>query len=136
VTHANPNPCSIAERANVPLVDHDVLDSLASVIGRDKVTQFLTDFIEHAARQRIVMREALAYRDYASLYRAAHKLLAVSGSLGAIQVSRLCDRLQRAADAHDTQSAAETFREVDQAIEKTLAALTATVDRKVAVSES
>jgi HPt (histidine-containing phosphotransfer) domain-containing protein len=134
VTHANPKSNARADRTEVPLVDRDVLDSLASVIGRDKVDQFLTDFIEHAGKQRVVMREALAYKDFSSLYRSAHMLLSVSGSLGATKVSRLCDRLQRAADAHDTATAAKVFRDVDQAIEMTLRTMTAIAERKAAAS--
>ena len=139
VTHAKPRPRPVADHltgANVPIVDHDVLDALASVIGRDKVDQFVSDFIRHAGMHRNHMRDALADDDSEALFRSAHMLVAVSGSLGAIEVSRQCDRMQRAAEARDMVSARDMFNDVDRAIDRALHAMAETISDKSPVNRS
>ncbi len=139
VTHAKPRPRPVADHldgADDPIVDHDVLDALASVIGRDKVDQFISDFIRHAGMHRRHMRDALAEDDSEALFRSAHMLVAVSGSLGATQVSRQCDRMQRAAEVRDLVSARDMFTDVDKAIDRALHAMAETVSGKSAADQS
>jgi HPt (histidine-containing phosphotransfer) domain-containing protein len=127
VTHANRQSRSIDDRSAAPdtaVVDRDILDALASVIGRAKVDQFIADFIEHAGMHRRHMRDALATDDHDTVYRSAHMLVAVSGSLGAAEVSRLCDRLQRAVAARDMTAAREIYGDVDRAIDRALETMT------------
>jgi hypothetical protein len=70
----------------------------------------------------------LATDDAEILYRSAHMLVAVSGSLGALQVSRLCDRLQKAAATRDMAAAHDMFAEVDNAIDRALETMSAMID--------
>jgi len=109
------------------VVDHDILDALASVIGRAKVDQFIADFIEHAAMHRRHMRDGLATDDLDTVYRSAHMLVAVAGSLGATEVSRLCDRLQRAMAARDMAAARDLYGDVDRAVDRALETMTAMI---------
>jgi len=133
VTHTNRQTRPVAKRPvtpDTPAIDTDVLDVLASVIGRTKVNQFIADFLGHARMHRRNMRDALATDDTEVLYRSAHMLVAVSGNLGALEVSRLCDGLQRAVAAHDMAAAHEMFADVDNAIDRALASLSAMIDDK------
>ena len=130
VTHANPKSRPDANRSTTsdePVVDHDVPDALASVIGRRKVDRFIADFIDHAGMHRRHMRKALTTDDFDRLYRSAHMLVAVSGNLGAVQVSHLCDRLQRAAAVSDAAAAHDMFDDVDLAIDQALDVMAAMI---------
>ena len=128
VTHANPQTpiettAGGTQVSNPPVVDHETLRSLAAAIGWPKVGQFIADFTDHAHHHRESMRTALAAGDLDALYHSAHMLVSVSGSLGALATSRLCDRLQKAAQVADITVAQTLFDELDQAVDQALAEL-------------
>lgn len=106
-----------------PVLDHETLLSLADAIGWPKVSHFIGDFTDHANHHREAMRDALADGDFETLYRSAHMLVSVSGSLGALATSALCDQLQKAAQSTETAAVRALFDEVDRAIDQALAEL-------------
>ncbi len=106
-----------------PVLDHETLRSLADAIGWPKVSHFIRDFTDHANHHRAAMRAALANGDYETLYRSAHMLVSVSGSLGAVATSGLCDKLQKAAQASEAATSRTLFDEVDRAIDQALGEL-------------
>ena len=126
MTHANRQTLVETPEADrqtctdAPVIDHDVLASLAAAIGWQKVGHFITDFADHAAMHREQMRAALADADFDALYRSAHMLVSVSGSLGATRMSRLCDQLQRAAQACETALAQALFDDLEGVIDAAL----------------
>ena len=128
MTHANP-PTQVKTSAgdmqvsDPPVLDHETLRSLADAIGWQKVSHFIRDFTDHANHHRETMRAALADGDFDALYRSAHMLVSVSGSLGAVATSGLCDKLQKAAQAAEAASAKALFDEVDRAIDLALGEL-------------
>ena len=106
-----------------PVLDHETLRSLADAIGWPKVSHFIRDYTDHANHHREAMRDALADGDLDALYRSAHMLVSVSGSLGAHATSALCDKLQKAARADEAAAAGTLFDEVDRAIDQVLGEL-------------
>ena len=86
-----------ANRRQAVRVDRAVVESLATVIGADKVRGFIGDYVAEADRHVEAIREAWRVEDLQGVYRRAHDLVSIAGNFGCMAVSHLADRLQQAA---------------------------------------
>jgi len=97
-------------------IDRTTLDSLAAVLGAERLRGFVTEYLEEAARLERAIREAWSAQDWEGVYRPAHNLVSSAGNFGAHAVSALADRLQQAARRHDAAALGDAFAELGPAV--------------------
>ena len=61
----------------------------------DLIVELIDLYLEDAPQRVALMRESLAKRNWLSLKREAHSLRGSSGNLGALQMARICDEIER-----------------------------------------
>jgi HPt (histidine-containing phosphotransfer) domain-containing protein len=107
------------------VVDERVLAELKEATGGDGVflSTLIDAFLSDSPIQLASMRRARADGDDATLARAAHSLKSNSASLGALDLSTLCQKVEAAALAHEIDTAAGVLADVEDEYEKVARAL-------------
>ncbi|KYC36965.1 histidine kinase [Scytonema hofmannii PCC 7110] len=78
-----------------PAIDAQAFQSLKEMIGDDDLlAELLENYLEDSQQKVQKIREAIASEDAATLHRTAHSLRSLSGSVGAMQLATLCQKLE------------------------------------------
>jgi HPt (histidine-containing phosphotransfer) domain-containing protein len=83
-----------------PAIDPEALELLVEMIGPDEpaaVLDLLDTYLADSARQVADLEAAYAAGDYKNLHRFAHSMKSTSATFGALELSKYCERLERAA---------------------------------------
>jgi signal transduction histidine kinase/DNA-binding response OmpR family regulator/HPt (histidine-containing phosphotransfer) domain-containing protein len=86
---------------DVPLVDHETVQTLFRALGDEELESFLTLFREDVRANLASLTSDAASGDLAGVARAAHVLVSSAGNVGAQRVSKLARTLETAAKAGD-----------------------------------
>jgi hypothetical protein len=100
------------EETSDPKIDPGVLDELESHIGRTKVSECVQLLIKQMPTALQAIKVNFAGDDFHALDREAHALTSPAGSLGLIEVSRLCREISHSART-DSPSRAEMTIEIE-----------------------
>ena len=84
-----------------PLLDHDNLNDLLDAVLIDKAIGFIDVFLEDADQRLIQIAQATDTEDYDGCRTAAHALISMAGTFGAMRMSAMARRLEMAAKAKD-----------------------------------
>jgi HPt (histidine-containing phosphotransfer) domain-containing protein len=98
-------------------IDISVLTSFAESEGdedSDLVVELIDLYLTDSSRRLADMREGVATADESLLARAAHSLRGSSGTLGAWQVAKSCEELERLAFDLEFAEAAPVLERLDQ----------------------
>jgi HPt (histidine-containing phosphotransfer) domain-containing protein len=98
------------------VIDRVALQSLEAVLGAERMTGFIAEYLVQAQRLDGELRRAWANRDWDATYRPAHNLVSNAGNFGAQKVAGIADAIQRAARRHDDTA-------LDAALDRLAAAL-------------
>jgi DNA-binding response OmpR family regulator len=79
------------------IFDDQPMAELAGNIGEDGVKQVFAMYLTDAAKLLAKMKAGVAQGERAAVVDAAHQLKATSGSVGATQVSKRCEELEKLA---------------------------------------
>ena len=104
---------------DVPLVDHDIVQTLFRALGDEELESFLSLFREDATANLTLLASSAASGDLAGMARAAHVLVSSAGNVGAQRVSKLARALETAAKAGDRDTAALHLEHLQQAWQET-----------------
>ncbi|WP_199730858.1 hybrid sensor histidine kinase/response regulator [Luteimonas sp. 100069] len=103
---ALPPPSAVpppAPRAPLPpVIDHEVLDDLRSVLG-EEVDRLIDLFIDDTPRLLAALENAVDGPDYHALREAAHALKSSSANLGAMSLSAAARRIEAGAREHQLE---------------------------------
>ena len=100
---AMPPPKPALERAPLPpVIDHEVLDDLRSVLG-DEVDRLVDVFLDDTPRLLAALENAVDGPDYDALRDAAHSLKSSSANLGAMSLSAAARRIEAGARERDLE---------------------------------
>jgi HPt (histidine-containing phosphotransfer) domain-containing protein len=91
----------------------DALRGLPSEGDGDLLIELIDLFLADAPQRLALIREAIAHADWAALNARAHSLKGSCGSLGAVPMADLCDRLERVAGGGGGAAAELLFRELE-----------------------
>ena len=118
----NPEPVPVREEA----IDTSVLQAFRATMGSD-ATQFLVQlielYLEDAPSLLAAMDKALTQTNAAQLQSAAHTLKSSSASLGAMNLSKLCEQLEMLGHTGTTAGAREIITRVESEYERVKSAL-------------
>jgi len=85
-----------------PVIDHEVLDDLRSVLG-EEVDRLIDLFIDDTPRLLAALENAVDGPDYHALREAAHALKSSSANLGAMSLSAAARRIEAGAREHQLE---------------------------------
>jgi HPt (histidine-containing phosphotransfer) domain-containing protein len=94
-------------------LDLDILAGLGlgQVDGMDDIVIEVIDlYLEDAQQRSRVMEEALARRDWSTLEEAAHALKGSSGTVGALNMARICQQLEQLATDNNWHISGSTLQ--------------------------
>ncbi len=93
---AEPPPAAVPGVLHPPIIDHEVLDELRSMLGGD-VDRLIDVFLEDTPRLIAALENAAIGPDYNALRDAAHSLKSSSANLGAMSLSAAAKRVEMGA---------------------------------------
>lgn len=105
------------------LLDEANLNDLMEAIDADKTIEFIQVFLHDAAERLVQIEHAVTVRDLEAARRYAHSLVSMAGTFGAMQMSGLSRRLERACKTADLQDAAQLVRQLTECGRETEVAL-------------
>ena len=105
------------------VIDRAALQSLEAVLGPERMTGFIAEYLVQAQRLDGELRRAWANRDWDATYRPAHNLVSNAGNFGAQQVAAIADAIQRAARDHDAAALDAALAPLDAALVEAAAEL-------------
>jgi PAS domain S-box-containing protein len=109
----------------LPLLDDDHLDRLARMMPADRFTTILRAYVDGDDRRLDRIETFGRSGDLPGLARAAHDLTSISGNLGARQLQRLAEELDRAGREGDLSRARALADRIPEIASKTLSAMQA-----------
>ncbi|VXA91902.1 Hybrid sensor histidine kinase/response regulator [Luteimonas sp. 9C] len=91
-----PSAAVVDRSALPPVIDHEVLDDLRTVLG-DEVDRLIDVFLDDTPRLLAALENAVDGPDYDGLREAAHSLKSSSANLGAMSLSAAARRIEAGA---------------------------------------
>lgn len=95
-------PAAAERKPLPPVIDHEVLDDLRSMLG-DEVDRLVDVFLDDTPRLLNALENAVDGPDYDALREAAHSLKSSSANLGAMSLSAAAKRIEAGARARDLE---------------------------------
>jgi signal transduction histidine kinase/CheY-like chemotaxis protein/HPt (histidine-containing phosphotransfer) domain-containing protein len=124
----------LSSESEPPLLDEDNLNDLLDAVLTEKTVGFVEVFLEDAAERLAQIDAAMTAGDVADCCRAAHALISMAGTFGAMRMSAIARRLEVAAKAGDGDKAAALADRLQTCGLETATALTAWIDRNRAAA--
>ena len=97
-----------------PPLSHDILDGLRELGDGELLAELVGLFLEDAPRRLAALRDAVAAGDAHAVERAAHVLKGSCGSMGALGMSGIATKLQRAGASGDLSSATGLIERLEE----------------------
>ena len=107
-----------------PLIDDEVITELRNIM-EEEFADLLHAFLNDLSIQIALMQTAVAQNNADELYQLAHKLKSSCGSLGALRLAELIQRLEQAGRLNTLHDATELLRQTRIVADETVAGLQA-----------
>jgi HPt (histidine-containing phosphotransfer) domain-containing protein len=107
-------------------LDQDTLSSLRELASPDQpdfLKQIFALFRDTSPTRLHSIQTALAQGDYSTIAREAHTLKSSSANIGALDLSQICQRLEKAARSSDTASVTLECSKLQPALDAALASI-------------
>ncbi|MFL5814276.1 MAG: Hpt domain-containing protein [Bdellovibrionia bacterium] len=104
-------------------LDQDTLNSLRELVSADQpdfLKQILTLFQDTAPMKVRSIQTALGQSDYATIAREAHTLKSSSANIGALELSTVCQTLEKAARSSDATTVSQESAKLQPALNTAL----------------
>jgi len=108
---------------SVTAIDQDALKALEAVLGSERTSGFIGEYIVAAQRLHGDLCQAWAVRDWDGAYRPAHNLVSNAGNFGAQKVAALADHVQKALRQHDAETVETALEPLEAALAEAAAEL-------------
>ncbi|HET7085607.1 MAG TPA: response regulator [Rhizomicrobium sp.] len=110
--------------ASAPL-DAETVEQLAAALPKDGIADLISIYLASLEGDQNQMDMSLAAGDFKALAKLAHGLVSASGSLGAMQTSRLARQLEQACPRGDREEIADLAAKLQQSCQASRQALSA-----------
>ncbi len=97
----------------------------------DLIVELIDLYVEDAPNRLAVMRESLAKKNWLSLKREAHNLRGSSGSLGVLQIVRICEEIEGIQSSDLFPGVAALLVRLEQELERVLCIFRAERQRRL-----
>ena len=117
-----PMRMSATDLNSLPLLDSEVIAELRDIM-EDEFAELLNIFLNDLPVQLARMRAAVAQNNADELYQFAHRFKSSCGSLGALRLAELIQRLEQAGRQKNLNGAVELLQQTEAVAGETVAGL-------------